>query len=112
MGGMNPMGMNPMMMMGGMNPMAADGMNMFGQVGVRCELLPLRVQPYPRLTRCLRIQGMPGMGMGMGMPNMMPGMMPGAPQAMNMGPGPASAGPMGGDNMNDGKFYKTKLCHK
>lgn len=37
MGGMNPMGMNPMMMMGGMNPMGADGMNMFSQVGVRCK---------------------------------------------------------------------------
>lgn len=43
MGAMNPMGMNPMMMMGGMNPMGADGMNMFGQVGVRCQMLPLRV---------------------------------------------------------------------
>lgn len=85
MGGMNPMGMNPMMMMGGMNPMGADGMNMFGQ-------------------------GMPGMGMGMGMPNMMPGMMPGAPQGMGMGAGPQSAGAM--IDMNDGKFYKTKLCHK
>lgn len=39
MGGMNPMGMNPMMMMGGMNPMGADGMNMFGQVGTRCRVL-------------------------------------------------------------------------
>lgn len=54
---------------------------------------------------------MPGMGMGMGMPNMMPGMMPSGPQGMGMGGGPSSAGPMG-DNMNDGKFYKTKLCHK
>lgn len=45
---------------------------------------------------------MPGMGMGMG------GM---GPQG-GMGMGPPSGGPGMGGDMGDGKFYKTKICHK
>lgn len=60
MGGMNPMGMNPMMMMGGMNPMGADGMNMFGQVGEAmadfcccCTRILAADIPFTRCRECL-----------------------------------------------------------